>query len=228
VTRTDHTRFLVNVSLSQTIYSLSSQLLLHTFFGIMYNRSDTPLLGRDSCDNQYPLVELEFDSPNPQSSLSNSTLSSHAYLIFLVRRFYSHFAVRPLGIRRSRQTLGKKSALITCLNSIVAIILGLAVVSILDALLHPSYASPPPHYQTLEDIIHTRSDTGRGNLLNEKIFIASNIIQAGLINGPWGASLIELIDLLGPQNVFVSIYENDSGLSSVEALNHLATRLDCK
>ena len=41
------------------------------------------------------------------------------------------------------------------------------------------------------------------------MFIAANIVDEELIRGPWGSRVVELVELLGRENVFLSIYEND-------------------
>ena len=50
--------------------------------------------------------------------------------------------------------------------------------------------------------------SGRGNPAGEKVFIAANIISADLINGAWGNAVMELMDLLGEENVFLSWYSS--------------------
>ncbi|KAF8251335.1 hypothetical protein K440DRAFT_517264, partial [Wilcoxina mikolae CBS 423.85] len=67
--------------------------------------------------------------------------------------------------------------------------------------------------------------TGRGNPNNERIFIAANIVNAELIGKEWGERVMELIDLLGEENVFLSIFENDSGLETRKALGTLSNRI---
>lgn len=49
-----------------------------------------------------------------------------------------------------------------------------------------------------------RTQDGRGNLKNETVFIAANIINAALISGEWGDQVMELMDMLGQDNVFLS------------------------
>ncbi|PWW77853.1 Glycosyltransferase Family 69 protein [Tuber magnatum] len=63
--------------------------------------------------------------------------------------------------------------------------------------------------------------SGRGNPAGEKVFIAANIIDADLINGAWGNAVMELMDLIGGENVFLSIFENDSGPETKAALEDL-------
>jgi hypothetical protein len=71
------------------------------------------------------------------------------------------------------------------------------------------------------------SGHGRGNIHNQKVYIAANIISEDLIRGQWGNSLRELVDLLGDDNVFDSIYENDSGKGTQAALRTLQQSLRC-
>lgn len=57
---------------------------------------------------------------------------------------------------------------------------------------------------------------------------ASRAATDGSITGQWGESLLELIDLIGNDNVFLSIYENDSGTKGEQALIGLQKRLRCR
>ena len=140
----------------------------------------------------------------------------------------SAFSSQPLGLKTHHRPSCKiVRSLVLLLNSAAIIILVLIVVSILDAILYPSYAHPPTHYQLLKNAVQSSSQTGRGNPNSDKIFIASNIIKADLIRGHWGNAMFQLIDYLGPENVFVSIYENDSGPDTVTALTEFARKLPC-
>lgn len=103
--------------------------------------------------------------------------------------------------------------------------LGMAVILvILAAIVNPSYSNPPAHYQDLHKLITL---TGQANPKNEKIFIAANIIDADLIRGTWGKAVLSLIDLLGEKNVFLSVYENDSGPETTEALTDFEKQVKC-
>ncbi|GBF67249.1 hypothetical protein TMEN_9972 [Trichophyton mentagrophytes] len=101
------------------------------------------------------------------------------------------------------------------------------VVSVAESLLWPPYQTPPEHYAGLRERILGSTQPGRGNPEGQKVFIASNIVQEEMIRGPWGRSLLELVDILGEHNVFVSIYENDSGPGTGDALRELAAQLPC-
>ena len=68
---------------------------------------------------------------------------------------------------------------------------------------------------------------GTANPNNEKIFIAANIIDESLIRGRWGNAVQELVYLLGRDNVFLSIYENNAGPGPVTALEELRSKITC-
>ena len=99
--------------------------------------------------------------------------------------------------------------------------------SLVNTILRPSYANPPSHYRSLEERVISTTGYGRGNIENQKVYIAANIISKDLISGQWGSSLHKLVDLLGEGNVFVSIYENDNGKGTQAALRALQQRLKC-
>jgi len=61
----------------------------------------------------------------------------------------------------------------------------------------------------------------------EKVFIAANIVDEELIRGAWGDRIVQLVELLGEDNVFLSIYENDSGEGTRAALQALGARVKC-
>ncbi len=97
---------------------------------------------------------------------------------------------------------------------VIAILVMLITLVILTPVLIPSYTYRPAHY------------TGT-NPNNEKVFIAANIVDEQLIRGVWGERLLELIDILGENNVFLSIYENDSGADTKAALVDLGQKVKC-
>ena len=100
-------------------------------------------------------------------------------------------------------------------------------VSLLNGIFNPSYGDPPQRYHALSDLVSESTTSGRGNKNNEKIFIAANIIDENLIKAHWGQALLELVDILGQDNVFISIYENDSGLGTSQALQELQGKFSC-
>ena len=94
------------------------------------------------------------------------------------------------------------------------------VVAILTAWLFPSYTTLPPHYSDLLDHAGRSTRPGRANVNNERIYVAASLYdpEGDLISGKWGDLVRDLVDLLGPENTFVSIFESDSGDKGALAL----------
>jgi Cryptococcal mannosyltransferase 1 len=93
----------------------------------------------------------------------------------------------------------------------------------------PSYSNPPEHYKTLANRCGGSSELGRGNINNEKVFIAASLYdpQGSLLGGSWGKAVVELVKLLGPDNVHLSVYENDPdplAKASLEAIRDQVPR----
>ncbi|KAF2668351.1 hypothetical protein BT63DRAFT_414366 [Microthyrium microscopicum] len=144
-------------------------------------------------------------------------------------RFLSNLTYSPLGIWKRRKTKSKKLRIFSCIFNLVVLGFIICLLWVLgNGVLRPSYSNFPQRYQELAALATSSNIPGRGNPRGEKVFIASNIIQHELIRGPWGASVLELIDMLGPDNVFVSIYENDSGPETVQALQWFQQQLNCE
>ena len=103
------------------------------------------------------------------------------------------------------------------------------VIVLFTAIFRPSYTSPPGHYTALNKRILESNDYGRGNNDKEKVFIAASIYDKGghLIKGAWGKAVLDLVNLLGNQNVFLSIYENDAGEEARDALIKFKKRVQC-
>jgi hypothetical protein len=135
-----------------------------------------------------------------------------------------------LGLRRhlrSRNFALPKSHF-SRLGTYLLVAIGIFIsASILNGILRPSFSDPPERYKDLEQRVKSSNNPGRGNVNNEKVYIAANIINEKLIRGVWGRSLLSLIDLLGENNVFVSIYENDSGPGTSDALRELQRKFTC-
>ncbi|PYH94133.1 hypothetical protein BO71DRAFT_399190 [Aspergillus ellipticus CBS 707.79] len=113
------------------------------------------------------------------------------------------------------------------LQAVAGIIIAFIV---LAALFRPSYTRLPPHYSSLRDAVSQSTDPGRGNPRNEKVFIAASLYDRSgdLARGYWGDSVLQLIHLLGEDNVYLSIYENDSGPEGENALRELSDRVTCQ
>ncbi|KAF2218903.1 cryptococcal mannosyltransferase 1-domain-containing protein [Elsinoe ampelina] len=94
----------------------------------------------------------------------------------------------------------------------------------------PSYSRPPQHYLDLRKRALVSSELGRANPNNEQVFIAASIYDkdGSLISGAYGDNLKALVNLLGPKNVFLSIYENDAEVKASEALYAFRRGLECE
>lgn len=104
------------------------------------------------------------------------------------------------------------------------------LVIIFTALFRPSYTKPPQHYKSLERTCKASRIPGRGNINNEKIFIAASLHDpnGSLLGGKWADAIVQLVGLLGPENVHISVYENDPDAMAEASLQKLRTRLTCK
>lgn len=111
------------------------------------------------------------------------------------------------------------------LHIVGGIILALVL---LTSIFRPSYTRPPAHYSSLRASALGDSPNG-ANPRNEKVYIAASIYDPSgdLALGKWGKGVLKLIELLGEDNVFLSIYENDSGTEGQNALRILETQVPC-
>jgi len=111
------------------------------------------------------------------------------------------------------------------------VVLPFAALIAVVAIFFPSYSSPPAHYGRLEQRCQASNfAVGCANPNNEKVFISSILYDKDghLSGGLWGKRLIELADLLGHDNVFLSIYESGSGPKGRAALAKFRERVPCR
>jgi hypothetical protein len=103
------------------------------------------------------------------------------------------------------------------------------ILVIFSAIFKPSYTHLPRHYSLLEKICKESERPGRGNVHNEFVFIATTLYDpAGLfVRGKWGNAVRELVQLLGPSNVHLSIYENDPDPRAKDALEAFGKQITC-
>ena len=133
--------------------------------------------------------------------------------------------VRYVTPRRRKRSLLR--LLLLALLSAPLLFLFFALVA---TIFFPSYTNRPTHYDTLRQHSLRSNIPGRANPNNEKVFIAAAIFEekGELTSGAWGKAVLDLVDLLGPQNVHLSIYENDADAVTQQSLTDLKERATCK
>ncbi|MCJ1400673.1 hypothetical protein MMC11_003881 [Xylographa trunciseda] len=186
------------------------------------------LLGRSSSD-----LDVSLSNPKRQPRLrALFTRVSRLFSRWTLGFFRHRSLLGRIHASSRYKTSGKRQKLVCAqllsVTRIVAIVFGgLVGLSLLRAIVYPSYQDPPAHYQILREAVASSSHPGRGNPNNEKVFIATNMVKEDLIRGAWGKAMMELVTLLGEVNVFVSVYENDSGKGTIDALKELRSNIRC-
>lgn len=94
----------------------------------------------------------------------------------------------------------------------------------------PSYTHRPAHYVELQQRAANGTEPGRANPYSEKVFIAASLYEGDgqLTSGAWGKSVLQLIDLLGPDNVHLSIYEDNPSEAAMQSLASFRHNVTCK
>ncbi|KAJ5202541.1 hypothetical protein N7449_004620 [Penicillium cf. viridicatum] len=192
------------------------------------------LASRSSVDSQgtFNLDDADFEAQVPSSSKFGKR-----QLPWLSRFLSSASAgyrrlnnpSRPALAGTPRPTCSRRFCIRRCCY--LPVVAGIVfVLALFTSMLFPSYTHLPAHYSTLRKSVLESSYPGRGNPRQEKVFIAASLYDGGgkLARGQWGTQLLELIDLLGPDNVFLSIYENDSGDEGERALRALEEKVQCQ
>ncbi|RJE22565.1 hypothetical protein PHISCL_05111 [Aspergillus sclerotialis] len=189
---------------------------------------------RSSLDSQgtFNLDEADFESQTPPRS--NLLTRRVPILSRLFSSTYSGYRrltpSKPLLSVSSRRScyyrLLLRRPLFFYLHIVGGIIIALVVFT---SIFRPSYTRPPPHYSLLRRSASQSTEHGRGNPRNEQVYIAASLYDPGgdLARGEWGSRVLQLIELLGENNVFLSIYENDSGSEGANALRDLEKQVTC-
>ena len=203
------------------------------------SQNEFELENRDSSESndQFNLDDSDFEIQGLTSNIYKKPPSTSRIQIFLNifpsritkllsrRTIWNRSRRRPgRGVLGYPIILGRRTRLF--FNSVAGII---AILLVFTAIFRPSYTHPPPHYEHLRKTMLASNDYGRGNSGNQKIFIAASIYDKGghLVKGAWGRNLLELLDLLGNRNTFLSVYENDSGEESQKALKEFEEKVQC-
>ncbi|BCS23802.1 glycosyltransferase family 69 protein [Aspergillus puulaauensis] len=197
--------------------------------GHLLSRHDSPAqrLSVEDCQEAYDLYEVE--AQRKERSLLERVLQR----IYSVRYLFSpggdyHGNYRPL-IPTLVQPRRFRRILFRLPYYGLVVLSAILILTVFTATFFPSYTSPPPHYSSLSGLASASDQAGRGNPRNEKVFIAASLydLSGELVWGHWGSSILQLIDLLGEDNAFLSIYENDSGAEGKQSLADLKPRVPC-
>lgn len=205
----------------------------------MVPRGDPPpeyeLTNRNSVSSK---DSFDLDEEDPESQ----GLTSQAYsrktkktslwgtLFSLLSRSQSK-STRPAPATRPvrRHALPRRHQLRRCCYLFQLCFVAISALALFTALLRPSYTRPPARYNELRHRATKTSEPGRANLPKDKVYIAASIFDPSgdLAGGAWGEAVLDLIDLLGPKNVYLSIYENDAGPRAKQALDGLEQGVEC-
>ena len=126
---------------------------------------------------------------------------------------------RRLSVRR-RIRFGIFSTLVFLLPSWI----------LMHTLFFPSYTDPPAHYAELRRRVRDFPDfPGVANPSGQKVFIAAALYDpdGNLLSDVWATPVRRLIHILGPGNVFLSLYENDPSPIAAAALAVFRESLEC-
>lgn len=181
---------------------------------------DYELVGRSSLDStdNFDVDEHDFESQLPTGKYHRghgSPLLDQLRSFIPIRAYRRIWRSSQSILRRTRRRgpccvrLSSRRVFLI-LRALTGIIL---VLAIFTTIFRPSYTWLPKHYEKLRKSALASNKPGRINPRNETVFIAASIYdQDGtLARGDWGNGILNLIDLLGPNNVYLSVYENDVG-----------------
>ncbi|KKY23459.1 hypothetical protein UCRPC4_g02907 [Phaeomoniella chlamydospora] len=190
------------------------------------------LRSRDSVESK-DSFDLDAEDPETRALTSEAYLpherSAWAEILSYLRRKTFGSAQRSRQLARNVGLPRRRPFRRICFFTHSAFLTVLCL-AIFTAILRPSYTHPPERYNTLRQQVLASNAAGRANPQNEKIFIAASIFDPDgeLAQGPWSKAVLGLIDILGPDNVFLSIYENNAGTTAREALESMGQEVGCQ
>ena len=191
-------------------------------------------LSRESSNESHePLIAENGEEVESQTAASAAVATAYSPLPPVLEWLHtpwlrpsSRRPLRPLHKPRHRFCF-RGSIFRKLLQLIYAFLILLISIVVVGGVFNPSYTYLPKHYKQLRDQARSSTLPGRGNPGQEKVYIAAAIRDrhGHLAKGPWADNILELVDLLGPDNVFLSVYENDSGPIAKAALQDLEERI---
>lgn len=172
------------------------------------------------------LAANSFDGPSGDDGIDEVFPERPTTYKRLSRRLRLWLRSRPRSIRRTLLRRPLQALVVAVKYTLILFIVLLVVTPVLA----PSYTRLPPHYRELKARCEDPDALpGCANQFREKIFISVSLYDKSghLAAGRWGKTMLELIQMLGPENTFLSIYENDSP-GGEAALRELETKVPCK
>jgi ZIP family zinc transporter len=183
------------------------------------SRRQYELLPRESLDDEqaFDAGPATVNSPKP-SWLTRLGSRFHGVNKLSERAFYTHY-VTP----RRR----KRSIIRLVYWGVFSVPYILIFLVLFAGIFFPSYTVRPAHYKELRrQAIHN----GRANPYNETVFIAASLAEkkGDLTSGAWGREVLQLVDLLGPENVYLSIYEDNPDPETKQSLDSFREKVKCE
>ena len=212
----------------------ASRLKRNAFFTTSPQNRQYTMVSRHSRAEQFELLPR---SSHESTSSDDSTRDHYRHsrtklgVASLIRPFL-RLSVRPVRSVYTRLYPNRNSRgfVLRHLTWIFVVFVSLvAILVVFTYIFNPSYSHPPTHYRELQQRCRASREPGRGNINNEKVYIAATLHDpgGGLVAGEWGRVVLELVNLLGPQNVHLSIYENDADELARKALQDMGRKAEC-
>lgn len=182
--------------------------------------------------NEYELVpRSSSDSDRIPEDFSHASPKS-PWLRRLRRSIpFVHKLFNPTTYTRYVTTRRRKRSILRLIYlAIVAFPVVLLFLVLLTTVFFPSYTVRPAHYTELRQRALSQTTPGRANQHNEKIFIAAALYEkrGHLTSGAWGKAVLDLVDLLGPENVHLSVYEDNADPETIQSLDNFRNKATCK
>lgn len=183
------------------------------------------MIPRDSDEERIAFLPLD-GRPSDETELDEHLHKTSRKRTSLSKRIRTWLFLRHLSLRRGVY----RHPLLAVFVTIKYSVLFFAILLVAVPILAPSYTRPPAHYRELKErCARGKAAAGCANTFDEKVFISISLYDKGghLASGRWGEQVLELIHMLGPENTFLSIYENDSPLGEAP-LEEFKSKVPCR
>jgi ZIP family zinc transporter len=183
------------------------------------SRQQYELLPRESLDDEQAF----------EASTAAPASSQPSWLTRLSNRFpgVNKLSERAVYTHLVTPRRRKRSILRLIYWSVFSVPYILIFLVLFTGLFFPSYTVRPAHYNALRQ---QAIKTGRANPYNETVFIAASLAEkkGDLTSGAWGREVLQLVDLLGAENVHLSIYEDNPDPETKQSLAGFREKVKCK